>query len=99
VLPASGDAQSLARAGNQKLQQSKLLDAHGELLDLGASATPSAGDKALATVGTRHRPRGQLKAKRDLLALNADRGGQRRVLLEMSRALNAGMRAQRAQGA
>jgi hypothetical protein len=51
-----GDAQPLARAGNQESEPNKLLEAHGERLDLGATSTAGAGDQALAAVGARHRP-------------------------------------------
>lgn len=46
----------LARAEKQQTEQFKVLEAHGERLDLGAASTAGAGDQALATVGTRNRP-------------------------------------------
>ncbi len=52
----SRDAQCLARAGNSESEPNKLLEAHGERLDLGAADTTDAGDQALATVGTINRP-------------------------------------------
>jgi hypothetical protein len=56
VSLAAGDAQSLARAGNLESEQNKLLEAHGERLDLGAADAAGASDQALAPVGAVHRP-------------------------------------------
>jgi hypothetical protein len=47
---------SLARAGNSESEPNKLLEAHGERLDVGAAGTTGAGDQALATVGRLNRP-------------------------------------------
>jgi len=56
VSLGSRDTQPLARAGNSESEQDKLLEAHGERLDLGAAGTTTARDQALAPVGTRNRP-------------------------------------------
>jgi hypothetical protein len=56
VSLSSGDAQSLARAGNQETKPNELLEGHGERLDLGAAETAGASEPALASVGTRYRP-------------------------------------------
>jgi hypothetical protein len=56
VSLASEAARSVARAGNQETEQYELLEAHGERLELGTAETAGAGDQALASVGTRHRP-------------------------------------------
>lgn len=45
-----------ARAGNSESEQNKLLEAHGERLDLGTTDATGAGDQAMATVGARDRP-------------------------------------------
>lgn len=47
---------TLAPAGNQETKPIELLEAHGERLELGTASPSVAGDQALATVGTRHRP-------------------------------------------
>jgi hypothetical protein len=47
---------SLTRAENQKTEPNKLLETHGEPLDVGATGSAGAGDQVLAAVGARHRP-------------------------------------------
>lgn len=46
---------TLPRAGNSESEPNKLLEAHGERLELGTSNTAGAGDPALAALGARHR--------------------------------------------
>jgi hypothetical protein len=45
-----------SRAGNLETGKIKVLEAHVERVDVGTAGTAGAGDRALATVGTRNRP-------------------------------------------
>jgi hypothetical protein len=47
---------ALARVGESESAPNKVLEAHGERLDGGTADAAIAGDQALATVGTVHRP-------------------------------------------
>lgn len=55
VAVASRSNELLARAGNPETELSKLLDAHGERLDLATSSTAGARDQAMAPLGPRDR--------------------------------------------
>ena len=46
----------LARAGNCESEPNRLLEAHGERLDLRTASATGASDQTLATVGTVYRP-------------------------------------------
>jgi len=52
----NGTVESGSRAGKPETEQIKVLEAHGERLDLGTAATPSGSDQAMATVGALDRP-------------------------------------------
>ncbi len=56
VLSSSSRDVPRARAGNQKIEQNELLEAHGERLDGGPAGPAGARDQAMAPLGTRDRP-------------------------------------------
>ncbi len=56
VLSSSGRDVPRARAGNQKIEQNELLEAHGERLDGKATGTSGSGDPPMASMGALDRP-------------------------------------------
>lgn len=57
VLPSpTGNPATRARAAESESEPNKLLEAHGERLDLGTTGAAGTGDQALAAVGTVKRP-------------------------------------------
>ena len=55
----------LARAGNQKIEQNELLEAHGERLAGGPAGTAGRRDQAMAPLGTTRPARARVRAKPD----------------------------------